>query len=539
MQQNAMRLSTCAVVVLLAALAAAKPQNDVAETFELEVLEKLNTACAQQKETSACIKLKVIAYMNKLMKKASIEVTEDVVLTRNPEAVPEIYELSSPRDIGSEDALALMATKVRNFVKSRELHWAIAPETDVVVSTDKNAEHINVRLADTGRSAETARLHKFKTLYALGAAAITKISIFAVLKFIALAILVFKAVVISKLALAAAVLLGIRHLTQPHAVTYEVVSHPHVLDHDSYSAGSSSYGAAAAATSTGYARADHVSPYRAHAPARHPRSISRRATDEFCAFRYCCFLCCPLQSDCPAHRRIKRLRHRPKASVSEMHSSSTCIVLVLLAVGAACLPAECPPGADSVGCVARNVVAQLSNDADEAVPAIRRLWDGVELVKIEGQKLEEPLEGAENARDLSSSLLNSVRKFASGYEVRLRLHDFVDGAIKDISEARKGGGFGGGKKKDGGAMMIAMMMAGMMKAMALGALGLLAMKALTVSSLAFLLSAIVGLKKLLSKGDDGGHEVVQVHGHGGHHDYHRRAIDLASHELAYSAQKTA
>jgi hypothetical protein len=81
-------------------------------------------------------------------------------------------------------------------------------------------------------------------------------------------------------------------------------------------------------------------------------------------------------------------------------------------------------------------------------------------------------------------------------------------------------------------------MAGMMKAMALGALGLLAMKALTVSSLAFLLSAIVGLKKLLSKGDDGHHEVVQVHSGGGHHDYHhRRAMDLAAHELAYKGQK--
>lgn len=84
-------------------------------------------------------------------------------------------------------------------------------------------------------------------------------------------------------------------------------------------------------------------------------------------------------------------------------------------------------------------------------------------------------------------------------------------------------------------MMMAMMMAGMMKAMALGALGLLAMKALTVSSLAFLLSAIVGLKKLLSKGDEGHHEVVQVHGH---HDYHhRRAMDLAAHDLAYKGQK--
>ncbi|XP_065351711.1 uncharacterized protein LOC135947073 [Cloeon dipterum] len=221
-----------------------------------------------------------------------------------------------------------------------------------------------------------------------------------------------------------------------------------------------------------------------------------------------------------------------------MQSSRSILLFVALLGLVAGLPAEvCPPGSESVGCVARNVVSELSNEADEALPLVRRLWDGVELVKVEAQKIEEPLEGMDNARDLSSSLLHTVRKFASGYEVRLRLQDVVDGAIKDISEARKGG-FGGGKKKDGGAMMLAMMMAGMMKAMALGALGLLAMKALTVSSLAFLLSAIVGLKKLLSKGDDGGHEVVQVHGH--HGDYHhRRALDLAAHDLAYNGQAQA
>lgn len=54
-----MRLSTCAVVVLLAAVAAAAPPNDVtAEAFEAEIVQKLNSACANR-ETSACIKLKV------------------------------------------------------------------------------------------------------------------------------------------------------------------------------------------------------------------------------------------------------------------------------------------------------------------------------------------------------------------------------------------------------------------------------------------------------------------------------------------------
>jgi len=57
-----MRVSTCAVVVLLAAVAAAAPPNDVADAFEVEVLQKLNSACANR-ETSACIKLKVGTFL--------------------------------------------------------------------------------------------------------------------------------------------------------------------------------------------------------------------------------------------------------------------------------------------------------------------------------------------------------------------------------------------------------------------------------------------------------------------------------------------
>jgi hypothetical protein len=126
----------------------------------------------------------------------------------------------------------------------------------------------------------------------------------------------------------------------------------------------------------------------------------------------------------------------------QMQSSAcqlSAVLLVAVAAAAAALPAaDCPPGADGVGCVGasvvRNVVSQLSEETEDAVPAIRRLWDGVELVRVESPKVEEPAEGAENARDLGTSLLNSVRKLASGYEVRLKLHDFINGAITDIAE---------------------------------------------------------------------------------------------------------
>lgn len=64
-------------------------------------------------------------------------------------------------------------------------------------------------------------------------------------------------------------------------------------------------------------------------------------------------------------------------------------------------------------------------------------------------------------------------------------------------------------------MMMGLMMAKMMGALGFAGVGALAAKALGVSMMALLLSAIVGLKKLA----EGGHG-------GGHSEHHRRRRDL-------------
>jgi len=74
----------------------------------------------------------------------------------------------------------------------------------------------------------------------------------------------------------------------------------------------------------------------------------------------------------------------------------------------------------------------------------------------------------------------------------------------------------GKKKKMSGLLMIPLLLGGTLVPLALGALALLAGKALIVSKLALVLAAIIGLKKLLGgggHGHDAGHEVVVSGGH--------------------------
>jgi hypothetical protein len=87
---------------------------------------------------------------------------------------------------------------------------------------------------------------------------------------------------------------------------------------------------------------------------------------------------------------------------------------------------------------------------------------------------------------------------------------------------------GRGKKRKNmsGLLAIPLLIGGTLVPLALGALALLAGKALIVSKLALVLASIIGLKKLVSGNDHGHHE---VHSGGG--------WARSGQELAYSAYK--
>lgn len=95
------------------------------------------------------------------------------------------------------------------------------------------------------------------------------------------------------------------------------------------------------------------------------------------------------------------------------------------------------------------------------------------------------------------------------------------------------------RKKDKGGlglvMMMGMMMAKMMAALGFGGVGMLALKALGVSMMALMLSAILGLKKLSDGGGHGGghggrqnvyYDIEEVHHGHGDEEHERRRREL-------------
>lgn len=107
--------------------------------YEEELVRKLNAKCSQN-DISSCVMLKLVTYMNKLLKKASIELTDDIEIRKTSQATTEevvTFEAGRSKDEESE-ALDLIVNKVYSFVKSRSIKWRILPEDDVVVSASED-----------------------------------------------------------------------------------------------------------------------------------------------------------------------------------------------------------------------------------------------------------------------------------------------------------------------------------------------------------------------------------------------------------------
>lgn len=98
----------------------------------------------------------------------------------------------------------------------------------------------------------------------------------------------------------------------------------------------------------------------------------------------------------------------------------------------------CPEGAEGIAClgssIARNVVKQVLGvtvDSDSS----RQLFDGIELIHVTDNNSSAFDEATEvKGRDISTSLLHSLRKLVSSYEIRVRLSELLSAAISEVSD---------------------------------------------------------------------------------------------------------
>ncbi|KFB38731.1 hypothetical protein ZHAS_00006129 [Anopheles sinensis] len=203
---------------------------------------------------------------------------------------------------------------------------------------------------------------------------------------------------------------------------------------------------------------------------------------------------------------------------------------------------ECA-SSDSLTCVKRKLFTFF--DRVIAKRSVFSLTEGVTVVKTPGAAAE--TEGAPRAltgdESLEQLILSRVQSFLSSHTIKVDLKgaDIVNAvtstgrALEDVSEnlldEEEGTGEARGKKKKAAKILGPLLLAVALKAAALlplllGAIALIAGKALLIGKIALVLSAIIGLKKLLSQEKHVTYEVVA-------HPHHSTS-HTSSHGDAYS-----
>ncbi|XP_044754934.1 uncharacterized protein LOC123313897 [Coccinella septempunctata] len=277
----------CAVIGLgLLALAAAGPMVDNNKghvdnlvntneytTVEASLLKKLNTKCSTR-DISSCMMLKLVTYFNKMLKKSMIEYGDIEITQTSTETISEesSRSLNDVENMSEEEQISEVITdKLSKFIRTRSLKWKAFDGTDVVVtgSTDKDGSTtLGFSLKpDESTGNGDARKKKNNGMGMMIAAAAMKIGLLKALAFKALVLLVGKALLVSKLALVLAVVIGLKKLfSQEKHVTYEVVAHPH-HEHASVSSGGGhdSYGGGGWGRTFDAQGAQNLA-YKAHVP---------------------------------------------------------------------------------------------------------------------------------------------------------------------------------------------------------------------------------------------------------------------------------
>ncbi|RZB41620.1 osiris-like protein [Asbolus verrucosus] len=199
-------------------------------------------------------------------------------------------------------------------------------------------------------------------------------------------------------------------------------------------------------------------------------------------------------------------------------------------------------------CAAKDLAPCLKLKLISAIDRVARnyaelsIFDGIAFVKdpkasVNEIKTEEEIEAtlprALNERDtaLNTIITDKITNFFDTHTLQVKLPSASEIQRSFSEEGRKKGG-----KKGSGLLILPLILGGTLIPLALGALALLAGKALIVSKLALVLAAIIGIKKLLSGssgGHDSGHEVVVSGGHGS--GWGRSYDKEQAQKLAYSA----
>ncbi|KAM8705248.1 hypothetical protein ACLKA7_009673 [Drosophila subpalustris] len=210
--------------------------KDYGNRNEEQIMIKLNERCIQ-KDNHSCTLLKTIVFMDRLLKKSNIDLSENFRVSRNWDVpdVPDDNEddllFARAMDSDEESYGLLIANKLWRFVRSRKLRYKFTDNADFVMSSEpKGSVNIGfsvrpIEVLEEGRG-------KMKNMGPMLMMVAAKTGMVGAILLKGLFLLAGKALIVSKIALLLAVIISLKKLLSQKKTIVEVPSH-----HDSYSSG--------------------------------------------------------------------------------------------------------------------------------------------------------------------------------------------------------------------------------------------------------------------------------------------------------------
>lgn len=135
--------------------------NQVSGKDEVGLMDKLNARCSKR-EQSACMMLKLVTYVNRLLKKSEIPITESLQVTQVSESSESLFATARESKSDEEQFGELIAEKFYNFAKTRALRWNVVDDAEIVLSTSPEKDGLGFDLSLRGTPKETGKQAFFR-----------------------------------------------------------------------------------------------------------------------------------------------------------------------------------------------------------------------------------------------------------------------------------------------------------------------------------------------------------------------------------------
>lgn len=205
-------------ILLFGIVKSSEFDNETASPAEESLKRGLSNKCVQRETISACIAYELVGYVDKMLRTASVQLSEEAMIVdeSNGAAAEMAVRPESLARAGSsleDQAQQLIMDKLYAFATTRSLRYKLLDNADLVISgkTEKDGSlGVGVSMK-APKPIETGRARN-KNIGPFLAAAAMKFGLLGALTFKGLTLMVGKALLISKIALLLATIIGLKKL---------------------------------------------------------------------------------------------------------------------------------------------------------------------------------------------------------------------------------------------------------------------------------------------------------------------------------------